>query len=481
MSQQGSDNPGSENSGERPPQRPISLRPGDASGSLPPPLKLAPLGRPGAPPPPPSSAAAGAAQRIEFQQLELKNGPGGGMTIPPRPVINRPPLDPSGVISPNWPPPSTEIEPDEVPTETLEEAEKQENPPRFLPGPELANARSRKEALKPPPLAREPLGPPPSLEDEPPARGSVEADLKASWREDKPAPTPPAQTSRPPKKAGLGKGPIVLVTLFGAVLLGLVLGPFGRPQASPTPVALTTTPEPAPSLAVADPTSEPTSEASPEASATIAPSPEASETASVVETPQAEPSVGEPVASSTPEPQVTPEISASASPVVAASATPLASETPATPVTPQISATPLAATPGVTPSPEEPPAKATSTYYSVQVYITPASVNSKVYLVNGPSRFADQGSGHVRLQPDKKGSYTLKILASGYETFTKEIKVSGEHKIAVRLQKVPEPTYEPPPPSNYDPGPAPAPAPYYEPPPYVPPAPAPYQIPAPNI
>jgi hypothetical protein len=132
-------------------------------------------------------------------------------------------------------------------------------------------------------------------------------------------------------------------------------------------------------------------------------------------------------------------------------------------------------------SPEEPPAKANGGYCQVRVYLTPANVDAKVYLVNGPSRFMEQGAGSVRLQPDKKGTYTLKILAPGYETFSKEVKVSGEHKLAVRLEKVPAPTYVDP--GTY-PAPGPGPAPYNPPPAYYPPpapAPAPYQIPAPNI
>lgn len=122
--------------------------------------------------------------------------------------------------------------------------------------------------------------------------------------------------------------------------------------------------------------------------------------------------------------------------------------------------------------------------YSVKVYLTPAGVDSKVYLVDRKDRnhrYSDEGRGNVQLVTRQKGSYTLKVVAPGYETFSKDIEVEGDRNLAVRLEKIPpppEPTYVPPS------GPAPYVPPAYNPPPaYVPPrpAPAPYQIPAPGI
>lgn len=566
MSQQGSDQNNPENSAERPPVRPISLRPGDSSGglgstsgALPAPLKLQPLGRPGAGPPPtppsplvrpgtpsnlgppppvapaatpppapgymgpasgrppvapgtghgqftpgslsqgppvapaagPPPPASASPSRIEFQQLELKGakaaaaaaaaaaagaasvGPT-GVNIPPRPVSHKsaekPPEDPSGVVPRDWPPRKVDLAENTssgtVPIDQVSPA------PRFLPGPESSVARGRNSGtIRPPEASRAPLGPPPDLEE--PPRGGMETDSKASWGEGSgPAPTGGRQLPRPkPQRAPMGKGPIVLVTAFAAVLLAVVVWPPKKGGSTGQPVAAVTpseTPE-APSSPVESPlvlTSETPEAVSPTPSETPkAASPTPSETPEEMEVPAPTP---KPVARVTPKP----------SPKPVALVTPKPSPKPVETPKPVAVATPK-------PIVEEPPAKSDMPTCSVRVSVHPSDVDAKVYLVNDNERYSDHSAGSVRLQQIKKGTYTLKVIANGYETFVKKIEVSKEHKLSVRLDRVPppEPAYNPP---------APGPAPSYDPAPYNPPAPAPYypppapsggsyQIPAPGI
>ncbi|MFN8612348.1 MAG: hypothetical protein U0931_32680 [Vulcanimicrobiota bacterium] len=585
MSQQGSDQNNSDNSAERPPVRPISLRPGDSSGGLgsgplPAPLKLQPLGRPGAPPgpagpprppgppsgglanpsgglasppqpppsgylgqprpggpptppaggspfspglmsqsasppaggppagpppppkvapppPPPGPAASplppasASPSRIEFQQLELKGAKaaaGGppGVNIPPRPVnhksAEKPPEDPSGVVPRDWPPRKVDVQ--EGPTGTV--PVDQAPAPRFLPGPESSGRARNSGVLRPPDGPRAPLGPPPEIDDSP-SRGGMETDSKATWGENNAPggggnrPTPRVKSQRSP----MGKGPVILVTAFAAVLLAVVIWPPKKAGAPVSPTASESaapvaaeTPSASP-LALASPLESMTPSATPEASETPAETPQASETPQIVETPQPSP---KPVVAETPKP----------SPKPVASATPKPSPKPVAPATPEPVETPKPVAvntpkPAPTPRPvvEDPPAHSDQPTCSVRVTVSPSDVDAKVYLVNDHDRYADHSSGSVRLQQVKKGTYTLKIIANGYETFTKKnLEVSKEHKLSVRLERVPpppEPVYNAPAPGPaYDPGgySAPAPAPYYP-----PPAPSggSYQIPAPGI
>ncbi len=589
MSQQGSDQNNSENSAERPAVRPISLRPGDSSGNLgsgplPAPLKLQPLGRPGAPPPgpggpptrppgppsgnlgspppsppgflsqqrpapgmptsapsafspglmsqsatpppagppaqagpptapprpaPPASpppAASASPSRIEFQQLELKgakaaaaaaaaaatagSGPP-GVNIPPRPVnhksAEKPPEDPSGVISRDWPPRKVDLQDGPTGTVPVEQAPA----PRFLPGPESSNARGAARnsgTLKAPEGPRAPLGPPPEIDDSP-SRGGMETDSKATWGENNAPPANGASARQKrrskPQRSPMGKGPIVLVTAFAAVLLAVVIWPPKKSGDVPTPTAsqssapvAVTTPQASP-LAVASPLPSQTPDASPSPVASetaAAATPELSDTPSPVETPQPTP---KPMVAETPKP----------TPKPVASATPRPSPKPVAVVTPKPVETPKPVAvntpkPAATPKPviEEPPAKSDQPTCSVRISVIPADVDAKVYLVNDQDRYSDHSAGSVRLQQIKKGNYTLKIIANGYETFTKKnLEVSKEHKLSVRLERIPpppEPAYNPPAPAPYDGGySAPAPAPYY------PPAPSggSYQIQAPGI
>ena len=547
MSQQGSDQNNPENSGERPPIRPISLRPGESSGGLaassgplPAPLKLQPLGRPGpgqpqtppvplgrptaqtppapggppapgrpAGPPPaggftpgltsqghsPPPAAPGSSgltpasatpSRIEFQQLELKGvkapgaAPGGppGVSIPPRPVnhksAERPPEDPSGVVPRDWPPRKVDLT--DGPTGTVP-VDQTAPAPRFLPGPEAsARGRGSSGAIRPPEGARAPLGPPPDLE-ETSGRGGMDTDSKASWGEGGGNPTTPAGTKLPrprPQRAPMGKGPVILVTAFAAVLLAVVIWP---PKKGAAPVA-TISESATPDAPVAAITPEASASPEPDKSPLAAnlpsetPEPLFTSTPEPAESPKGTP---KPVATETPKPKppVTPKPKPTAKPMAAATPKPKPAETPK----------PVAVAPK--PIEEEPPARNNQPTCSVRVSVVPADVDAKVYLVNDADRYTDHSAGSVRLQQIKKGSYTLKIVANGYETFTKKMDVSKDHNLSVRLERIPppQPAYQPPAPApSYNPAPynPPAPAPYYP-----PPAPAPsggsYQIQAPGI
>lgn len=520
MSQEGSGtNP--EESGERAANAAFR-RPGDSAGA-PPPLKLQPLTRPGAPPPAPPSGSLGpqspgqrpappsppgAAQKIEFQQLELKgnragNGPP-GVTIPPRPTTppprpvapapsseapDKPPNDVSGVVPRGWPPPRVSLKADE------EAAESAESASRFLPGPEPGGSRP---PLSRPARANAPkvdLGAPP--DESAPGRGPMEAEPVASWSSEPDAQPEPVQEEAPrsrgrtrPRSAAAPnkRASALLVGGFAAVLLVVLFWPprssKSPGESSPTvavepggesPVAVIDTPEPGTPVEVPSETmtAQPAVSATPAATST--PKPLLPDLFGHKKEPSATP---RPVANHT----------ASASPTpVAVKPIPVKTPVVSTP-SPRPTPAPVVAVASPTPPPkppvEEPPAKAPDTYYSVRVYVTPASVDSKVYLVNSGARFFEEGRGSVRLQPSKKGTYRLKVIAPGYETFEKEVKVEGEHNLAVRLEKIPpppEPVYQPPPPSSggYDPGPAPQP--YYPPPP--PPAPSGgyHQIQAPGI
>lgn len=486
-----------------PPGQPVPPRPAPPSASGPPPLKLQPLTRPGsAPPPPPpppgppqqSTAAAAAAQRIEFQRLELKGdkAKGPGVTIPPRPTPAPPqaappppaqapktadlPEDVSGVVPRGWPPPRVSLKADE-------ETSASDSGSRFLPGPPDAASRGLNRPARSAEPARVALGP--LVETELVGlRGPMDTDAQATWSADSPGsaspPSPPRPNARnrvaPPSK----KGPALLIAAFTAVLGVVVMWPPAKrsTQASNTTSVTTESSESPGPLAAALPDVKPTPKpVKPVAKPSATPRPSVA-----VATPRQQTA-----------PAVEPRPMATPKPVVAA---PLASATPA----PEASATatprPVAAapvkpspTPKFTPQPavEEPPARSEETYYSVRVFVTPTDIESKVYLVNSATRYMDQGRGTVRLQPDKKGTYMLKVISAGYETFSKEIKVNGEHKLAVRLEKIPPPppppVYEAAPaaPAPYDPGPAPAPAPYYPPPPPPAPSGGPYQIQAPGI
>lgn len=559
MSQQGSDQNNPENSAERPPVRPISLRPSESSGSLggnsgalPAPLKLQPLGRPGGGPPPappspmvrpgsqppggnlgspppapppgppnsgylgqgrppgppaasapglmpqtnpaappqaaPSSglpAASATPSRIEFQQLELKGAKaaaaaaaaaGGppGVNIPPRPVnhksAERPPEDPSGVVSRDWPPRKVDLNDGPTGTVPVDQAPA----PRFLPGPEASANRSLTSSkLTAPDASRVPLGPPPDLDDSP-ARGGMETDSKASWGENnggantatggRPLPRPK------PQRAPMGKGPVILVTAFAAVLLAVLAWP---PKKNPTPVAaLTSSTTPEPPVSVATPSQTPQESASPSATASATPEPDQSPLAANLPSETPEPIVETPEPVETPRPTPKPVVveTPRPTPKPVASATPKPSPKPVAVVTPAETPRPVAV---VTPKPiiEEPPAKSDQPICSVRVAVIPADVDAKVYLVNEADRYSDHSSGSVRLQQVKKGTYTLKIIANGYETFTKKIDVSKDHKLSVRLERIPppQPAYQ-----------APAPGPSYDPAPYNPPAPAPYYAPPPS-
>ena len=307
----------------------------------------------------------------------------------------------------------------------------------------------------------------------------METDSKASWGEGGQSTTAggrPLPRSKP-QRAPMGKGPVILVTAFAAVLLAVVIWP---PKKTPTPTsAVTESATPDLPLAVTSPSETPQQlpSASPTASPLAANLPS--------ETP-------EPLFSSTPEPVETPE----ATPTPAVAETPRPTPKPVASATPKPSPKPVAVVtptpkpvetpkPAVTPKPvvEEPPAKSEQPICSVRVSVIPADVDAKVYLVNDEDRYSDHSSGSVRLQQVKKGSYTLKIIASGYETFSKKMDVSKDHKLSVRLERIPppQPAYQPPAPGpSYDPAPynPPAPAPYYP-----PPAPSggSYQIQAPGI
>lgn len=279
----------------------------------------------------------------------------------------------------------------------------------------------------------------------------------------------------------MGKGPIILVTAFAAVLLAVVIWPPKKPGTTP-PVAVTESATPDQPVAVSTPgetpestlSSTPQPELSPLAAnlASETPEPLFSSTPKPEETP-------EPIETPRPTPKVeTPKPVATPSPKPVAVVTPKPAETPkpVAVVTPKPAATPK-------PIAEDPPAKSDQPICSVRVSVSPADVDAKVYLVNDVDRYSDHSAGSVRLQQVKKGSYTLKIIANGYETFTKKMDVSKDHNLSVRLERIPppQPAYQPPAPGpSYDPAPynPPAPAPYYP-----PPAPSggSYQIQAPGI
>ena len=394
------------------------------------------------------------------------------------------------MVSRDWPPRKVDLQDGPTGTVPVDQAPA----PRFLPGPESSNARGggarNSGSLKPPEGPRAPLGPPPEIDDSP-SRGGMDTDSKATWGENNgPSPNGASGRQKPrakPQRAPMGKGPIVLVTAFAAVLLAVVIWPPKKAGSSPTPTASLApvgakTPQASP-LALASPTPEvsetPEASQTPKASEspvaeTPEPTPEVTETPKVVETPK-------PIVAETPKP----------SPKPVASTTPKPSPKPVALVTPKPVETPKPVAlntpkPVQTPKPvvEDPPAKSDQPTCSVRISVIPANVDAKVYLVNDQDRYSDHSAGSVRLQQIKKGSYTLKIIANGYETFTKKnLEVSKEHKLSVRLERIPpppEPTYNAPAPGPaYDPGgySAPAPAPYY------PPAPSggSYQIQAPGI
>ncbi|MBN9418354.1 MAG: PEGA domain-containing protein [Candidatus Eremiobacteraeota bacterium] len=445
-----------------------------------------PQGPPAAGGPPPASATP---SRIEFQQLELKGGKAvppasagpPGVNIPPRPVnhksAEKPPEDPSGVVPRDWPPRKVDLT--EGPTGTVPVDHATAASPRFLPGPE-ASARGRNSgSVRPPEGARAPLGPPPDLDDSP-SRGGIDTDSKASWGEGGGSNVTPAGTKLPrpkPQRAPMGKGPIILVTAFAAVLLAVVIWP---PKKGPTPVAGVTE-----SATPSQPLAATTPEASKSPVAAVLPSetpePLFSSTPEPAETPKATP---KPAALETPKPKpvVTPKPKPTPKPVAVATPKPKPAATPKP--KPAETPKPVAI---ATPKPvvEDPPARNDQPICSVRVSVVPADVDAKVYLVNDSERYTDHSAGSVRLQQIKKGSYTLKIIANGYETFTKKMDVSKDHNLSVRLERIPppQPAYQPPAPGpSYDPAPynPPAPAPYYP-----PPAPAPsggsYQIQAPGI
>lgn len=279
----------------------------------------------------------------------------------------------------------------------------------------------------------------------------------------------------------MGKGPIILVTAFAAVLLAVVIWPPKKPGTAPiTSITESATPDLPLAVSTGSETPEATASATPkpEKSPLVASLPsqtpeEPKDTPTPVKTPKPVP---KPLASATPKPVVTPK----PKPVAVAVVTPKPAETPK----PVAVVTPK---PAVTPKPvdEDPPARNDQPTCSVRVSVLPADVDAKVYLVNDADRYSDHSSGSVRLQQVKKGNYTLKIIANGYETFTKKMDVSKDHKLSVRLERIPppQPAYQPPAPGpSYDPAPynppAPAPAPYYP-----PPAPSggSYQIQAPGI
>lgn len=450
----------SEPTGElAPAPRPVPLRPGENSGSLPPPLKLQPLSRPGAPPTPPPPPPS--PSKIELQQLELKGG-AAGISIPPRPqrpTAPSPPEDPSGVVPRGWPPPRAALS-ESGAREAVEESPS-ESLPRFLPGPEMHRAgQSLPQPPEPPKLS---LGPPPPLEE--PTRGSVQPDARATWNDQETTPVDSVEPARPVRPRGRSShGPLLLVGVFGLTFLGVAYWASSKPkpQVSPTAVAS------AAPTALPSATSSPVASLTPVASVTAVPSPSATAAPSPV--------APEPVATTAPEPVSTP--SAVVEPSATATPLPPPVETPKPAPTTRPVATPR---PALTPKPvvEDPPARPTVKPCIVRVDISPPHIPAKAYVFNSQGKFDDQGEGQLRVQTDKPGSYTLKIMAPGYETFVKEIKVTGEHNLAVRLEKIPPP----PEPVYNDPGPAPAPynppppAPYYPP----PPPPSQYQIPAPGI
>lgn len=314
-------------------------------------------------------------------------------------------------------------------------------------------------------------------------RGPMETDAQATWAPDRvgssSSSAPPRGASRPGKAAPPSKkGPALLIAAFTAVL-GVVLmwPPAKRPGLAANVTSTETETQETPGPLAAEPARTPSAKpTSKPGKPTATPKP----LLAAVETPKPAPV---PTAAVTPKPSPKPVVIPS--PPVA-SATPQASPTPTPRPVAAVAVTNASPTPSFTPRPvtEEPPATSQDTYYSVHVFVTPADIDSKVYLVNSGTRYMDQGRGAVRLQPDKKGTYMLKVISAGYETFSKEIKVNGEHKLAVRLERIPPPppVYEAPAAAApYAPGPAPAPAPYY--PPAPPPAPSggPYQIQAPGI
>lgn len=453
---------------------------------------------------PPSSLppASATPSRIEFQQLELKGakaaaaaaaaaaaGPP-GVTIPARPVnhksAEKPPEDPSGVVSRDWPPRKVDLNDGSTGTVPVDDAPA----PRFLPGPEASANRGRSSGkLTVPDGPRAPLGPPPEILEDTPARGGMETDSKASWGESNGGSN--AAGGRPlprskPQRAPMGKGPVILVTAFAAVLLAVVIWP---PKKTGTPPLASATESATPAAALT-PSQTPVASATTESGSAT---PDSDQTPLAANLPSETP---EPLLSSTPEPAETPK--STPKPVVVETPKPtpkpVVAETPkptpkpvavVTPKpTPKVTETPRPVA-VVTPKPvvEDPPAKSDQPICSVRVTVQPADVDAKVYLVNDSDRYSDHSSGSVRLQQVKKGSYTLKIIANGYETFSKKMDVSKDHKLSVRLERIPppQPAYQ-----------APAPGPSYDPAPYNPPAPAPYypppapsggsyQIPAPGI
>lgn len=480
--------------------RPVSL------GSARPPVPTPPAA-PGRPAPPVSGPLGPtASQKIEIQRLELKGERGAAPVaatppaIPPRPTNpppaaaprptsptgrsgETPPQDVSGVVPRGWPPPRVTSRTDEEAPPRPAERPPEERPAaavrdagesggRYLPGPETPAAMSRGR-VDPgrPASARPPLGPPPEL-DEPAGRGPLESDSQASWgagggrARSAAAPVGPTANSK--------KGPVLLVSAFAAVLIGVLLFPSGKsPVAAHTPMASAS--EGPPGLigqaggASATPSLAPSDSESP-----------ADEPDRPVRNmrPSASPSVAPVAAAATPKPAVTP--------TVAAVSTPLPSLTPS--VSPSPAETPVADKPTPKPKPkpvEEPPARAEEAFNVVHVFVKPASLQSNVSLA-GPDKIFEQGAGDIRLQPDKKGTYKLKVSANGYQTYTKTLKVDGTHNIQVTMERNPAP----PPPVEYH-EPAPAAQPYQAPaqqyqapaPAYYPPAPSGggHQIQAPGI